>query len=121
MDLAWISLAALVIAVTLSIITSVNVGVVSLAFAWIVGVYLGGMPLNTVVGGFPIQLFLTLVGVTLLFGMANVNGTLGRIATRAVRLCRGNAGVIPVMFFLIALGLSSIGPGNIGTTAILAP
>ncbi|MEY4637411.1 MAG: hypothetical protein RJA55_3209 [Acidobacteriota bacterium] len=121
MDLAWISLAALVIAVTLSIITSVNVGVVSLAFAWIVGVYLGGMPLNTVVGGFPIQLFLTLVGVTLLFGMANVNGTLGRIATRAVQLCRGNAGVIPVMFFLIALGLSSIGPGNIGTTAILAP
>ena len=121
MDLAWISLAALVIAVTLSIITSVNVGVVSLAFAWIVGVYLGGMPLNTVIGGFPIQLFLTLVGVTLLFGMANVNGTLGRIATRAVRLCRGNAGVIPVMFFLIALGLSSIGPGNIGTTAILAP
>lgn len=121
MDLAWISLAALVIAVTLSIVTSVNVGVVSLAFAWIVGVYLGGMPLNTVIGGFPVQLFLTLVGVTLLFGMANVNGTLGRIATRAVRLCRGNAGVIPVMFFLIALGLSSIGPGNIGTTAILAP
>lgn len=121
MDLAWISLAALIIAVTLSIVTSVNVGVVSLAFAWIVGVYLGGMPLNTVVGAFPIQLFLTLVGVTLLFGMANVNGTLGRIATRAVWLCRGNAGVIPVMFFLIALGLSSIGPGNIGTTAILAP
>jgi len=121
MDLAWISLAALIIAVTLSIVTSVNVGVVSLAFAWIVGVYLGGMPLNTVIGAFPIQLFLTLVGVTLLFGMANVNGTLGRIATRAVGLCRGNAGVIPVMFFLIALGLSSIGPGNIGTTAILAP
>ncbi|MGE0866145.1 MAG: SLC13 family permease, partial [Vicinamibacterales bacterium] len=121
MNLAWISLVALVIAVTLSIVTSVNVGVVSLAFAWIVGVYLGGLPLNTVIGTFPIQLFLTLVGVTLLFGMANVNGTLGRIATRAVRLCRGNAGVIPVMFFLIALGLSSIGPGNIGTTAILAP
>ncbi|MFA5911609.1 MAG: SLC13 family permease [Vicinamibacterales bacterium] len=121
MNLAWISLVALVIAVTLSIVTSVNVGVVSLAFAWIVGVYLGGMPLNSVIGAFPIQLFLTLVGVTLLFGIANINGTLGRIATRAVQLCRGNAGVIPVMFFLIALGLSSIGPGNIGTTAILAP
>lgn len=121
MNLAWISLVALLVAVTLSIVTSVNVGVVSLAFAWIVGVYLGGMPLNTVIGTFPVQLFLTLVGVTLLFGMANVNGTLGRIATRAVQLCRGNAGVIPVMFFLIALGLSSIGPGNIGTTAILAP
>jgi len=121
MNLAWISLVALLIAITLSMLTNVNVGVVSLAFAWIVGVYLGGMPLNTVIGTFPVQLFLTLVGVTLLFGMAGINGTLGRLAARAVSLCRGNAGVIPVMFFLIALGLSSIGPGNIATTAILAP
>jgi len=121
MNLAWISLVALLIAITLSMLTNVNVGVVSLAFAWIVGVYLGGMPLNSVIGTFPVQLFLTLVGVTLLFGMAGINGTLGRVAARAVRACRGNAGVIPVMFFLIALGLSSIGPGNIATTAILAP
>ena len=121
MNLAWISLAALLIAITLSMLTQVNVGVVSLAFAWIVGVYLGGMPLNTVIGTFPVQLFLTLVGVTLLFGMAGINGTLGRLAARAVGACRGNAGIIPVMFFLIALALSSIGPGNIATTAILAP
>ncbi len=121
MNLAWISLVALLVAITLSMLTQVNVGVVSLAFAWIVGVYLGGMPLNTVIGTFPVQLFLTLIGVTLLFGMAGINGTLGRLAARAVSVCRGNAGVIPVMFFLIALTLSSIGPGNIATTAILAP
>jgi di/tricarboxylate transporter len=119
--IAWISLAALLVAVTLSMVTSVNVGVVSLALAWVVGVYLGGLPLNQVIGTFPVQLFLTLVGVTLLFGMAHVNGTLERLAERAVALCRGNAGVIPVMFFLVALGLSTIGPGNIATTALLAP
>ena len=121
MPIAWISLAALLIAVTLSMFTKVNVGVVSLAFAWIVGVYLGGLPIAQVIGAFPIQLFLTLVGVTLLFGMAHVNGTLERLAARAVALCYGNAGIIPVMFFLVALGLSSIGPGNIATTALLAP
>jgi Na+/H+ antiporter NhaD/arsenite permease-like protein len=121
MSLAWISLIALLIAITLSMLTNVNVGVASLAFAWIVGVYLGGMPLNTVIATFPVQLFLTLVGVTLLFGMANVNGTLGRLAARAVRLCRGNTGVIPVMFFFVSLALATIGPGNIATTAIMAP
>lgn len=119
--LAWISLGALFVAVTLSMFTKVNVGIVSLAFAWIVGVYLGGLPLNTVIGAFPISLFLTLVGVTLLFGMAHVNGTLERLATRAVRLCYGNAGLIPIMFFVVALGLSTIGPGNIATSALLAP
>jgi di/tricarboxylate transporter len=121
MDLAWVSLAALIVAITLSMVTSVNVGVVSLALAWLVGVYLGGMPLAKVIGNFPIDLLLNLVGVTLLFGMANLNGTLGRIAARAVRACRGNAGVIPIMLFVIALGLSSIGPGNIATAAIMAP
>ena len=121
MNLAWISLIALAAAVTLSMLTKVNVGVVSLALAWIVGVYLGGMPLNTVIGTFPVQLFLTLAGVTLLFGMASANGTLERLAARAVHICRGNAGLIPVMFFGVAVLLSSIGPGNISTTAILAP
>jgi di/tricarboxylate transporter len=98
-----------------------NVGVVSLAMAWIVGVYFGGMPVAKVLGTFPVDLLINLVGVTLLFGMANNNGTLGRIAARAVRACRGNAGVIPIMLFVIAVTLSSIGPGNIATTAIMAP
>lgn len=121
MNLSWISLAALATAVTLSMVSKVNVGVVSLALAWIVGVYLGGMTVGAVIGTFPVQLFLTLAGVTLLFGMASVNGTLERLAARAVRLCRGNAGLIPIMFFLVALGLSTIGPGNIATSALMAP
>lgn len=121
MSLAWISLAALAIAVTLSIVTKVNVGVVSLALAWIVGVYIGGLSLSTVAGGFPVQLFLTLAGVTLLFGIASANGTLERLAARGVRVCRGNSGLIPVMFFVVAAALSSIGPGNIATAALLAP
>ena len=80
MNLAWISLAALIVAITLSMVSSVNVGVVSLAFAWLVGVYLGGMPLAKVIGTFPIDLLLKLIGVTLLFRMANHNGTLSRMA-----------------------------------------
>ena len=121
MSLAWMSLAALGVAITLSMVTEINVGVISLALAWIVGVFLGGMPLAQVIGTFPVQLFLTLAGVTLLFGMATTNGTLERLAARAVGICRGNAGLIPVMFFLIAVVLSSVGPGNISTAAILAP
>ncbi len=121
MNVAWISLASLFVAVALSMVSKVNVGVVSLALAWIVGVYIGGMPYSTVISAFPVPLFITLAGVTLLFGMANVNGTLQRLAARAVTVCRGNAGVIPVMFFVVALFISTIGPGNIATAALLAP
>lgn len=121
MDLAWISVGALLIAVTLSMVTTINVGVVCLAFAWIVGVHLGGMAMGDVLEGFPTQLFVTLLGVTLFFSMARGNGTLERVTERAVRLCRGHTGILPIMFFFLALGLSTIGPGSIGATALLAP
>ena len=121
MNLAVISVGALAIAVIVSCVSRLNVGVLAIALAWIVGVYLGGMPASTIMNGFPSQLFLTLTGVTLLFALAQANGTLERITRRAVRLCRGNCGTIPVMFFALGAALSSIGPGNIATAALLAP
>jgi Na+/H+ antiporter NhaD/arsenite permease-like protein len=121
MSLAAWSVAALVLAIIVSCVTSLNVGVLAVALAWIVGVYIGGMPVSTVMGGFPSQLFLTLAGVTLLFTIAQCNGTLDRLAHRAVLGCRGNRGVIPVMFFVLAASLASIGPGNIATAALVTP
>jgi di/tricarboxylate transporter len=119
--LAWLSLGALVVAMIVSCTTQLNVGVLALALAWIVGVYFGGMGLNDVLAGFPVQLFLTLAGVTLLFTQAQLNGTLDRVAHAAVRVCRGNTGLIPVMFFFLGCGIASLGPGNVATAAMLAP
>jgi Na+/H+ antiporter NhaD/arsenite permease-like protein len=121
MNLALVSVSALVLAVLVSCVSRLNVGVLSVALAWIVGVYLAGLPVNTVMGGFPSQLFLTLAGVTLLFAMAQANGTLSQLTHHAVRVCRGNAGTIPVMFFVLGALLSSMGPGNIATAALLTP
>lgn len=121
MSLALLSVIALVIAIIVSCVTTLNVGVLAIALAWIVGVFVGKMPVGTVMNGFPAQLFLTLAGVTLLFTVAQCNGTLDRLAHYAVRTCRGNRGMIPIMFFVLAAGLASIGPGNIATAALMAP
>jgi di/tricarboxylate transporter len=121
MNLAVISVSALTLAVLISCFSRLNVGVLSIAMAWIVGVYLGGLPVGAVMSGFPSQLFLTLAGVTLLFAMAQSNGTLSRLTHHAVRLCRGNAGTIPIIFFVLGALLSSMGPGNISTAALLTP
>jgi di/tricarboxylate transporter len=121
MSLAWLSLGALFAAIVVSCFTRLNVGILAVAFAWIVGVYFGGMRLDDVLAGFPIQLFLTLVGVTLMFTQAQLNGTLDQLAHRSVRLCRGNTGLIPVSFFFLGAGIASLGPGNVATAAMLAP
>ena len=115
------SLIALLIAIVLSCTSRINVGVLSIAFAWLIGVYLAAMKPEAVAAGFPAALFVTLAGVTLLFGLAHVNGTLHGLAQRAVRLARGNARVLPLFFFAIALVLSAVGPGAILGVALLIP
>jgi di/tricarboxylate transporter len=97
------------------------VGLVSIALAWLVGVYAGGMSADLVLGGFPASLFLTLAGVTLLFAAAESNGTLERVAERLTSLARGNARVLPILFFVFASALASVGPGAIAAVALLAP
>ena len=115
------SLLALLLAIALSIATRINVGLIAIGLAWLVGVYFGDLTPETVVNGFPRSLFLTLVGVTLLFAAAEANGTLERLAERAVRLARGQAAMLPILFFLIAGLVSSIGPGAISSVALIVP
>ena len=121
MSLAAISVAALFLTVFLSCVTKLNVGVLAIALAWIIGAFFGGIPTEQIAAGFPVQLFLTLAGMTLLFTQAQLNGTLDKLALKAVTLCRGNAGVIPLMFFVVAASLASLGPGNIASAALVAP
>ena len=64
---------------------------------------------------------MTLIGVTLLFAIAEVNGTLERLTARAVRACRGHAGALPVMFFFVGFAVSTIGAGATPASALLAP
>jgi Na+/H+ antiporter NhaD/arsenite permease-like protein len=121
MNLAWLSVGALIVAIIVSCVSPLNVGVLSIVFAWIVGVYFGGLKLDEVLAGFPASLFLTLVGVTMLFAQAQLNGTLDKLAHRTTKLCRGNVGLLPVMFFVLTAALSSLGPGNIASAALVAP
>jgi di/tricarboxylate transporter len=121
MSPALASLFALMFAIVLSVVTRINVGLVAIGLAWIIGVYVAGLAPEAIIRGFPSSLFLTLVGVTLLFAAAEANGTLERLAERAVRLARGNARLLPVLFFLIAGVISSIGPGAISSVALVVP
>ena len=97
-----------------------NVGVLAFALAWIFGL-VGGGGSDLVVKAFPAQLFVTLAGVTLLFALAESNGTLERVATAALRLARGDARALPVILFFIACAVSTVGPGAIASVALVAP
>ena len=118
---AMIALAALVVALAVSMTSRVNVGLVAISLAWVVGVYAAALKPDAVIAGFPATLFITLAGVTLLFSIASANGTLEMLAGHAAALVRGTAGLIPLMFFMLAFVLSSIGPGAVASVALVAP
>jgi di/tricarboxylate transporter len=104
----------------------VNPGLLAIVLAGIVGLYLAplsgqAIPVRDIVAGFPVDLFLTLAGVTLFFTQANENGTLEQVARAGVRCCRGNAGLVPIMFFFLAFAFASIGAGNIAASALISP
>lgn len=115
------SLAALLGAVVLSLTSRVNVGIVAVALAWLAGVFGAQLGTDAVLGGFPGSLFVTLLGVTLLFAAAEANGTLAALAVRVVSLARGDARVLPWLLFAGAAVLSSLGPGAVPTVALVAP
>ncbi|HET9943141.1 MAG TPA: SLC13 family permease [Terriglobia bacterium] len=119
--LGLISLLALALAVALSCFTQLNVGVLCIALAWFIGVYLGDMSVREVASGFPVDIFLTLTGITLIFSQARVNGTLERVAHEAIRLTGGRVGFVPIFYFILGAVIASAGPGNIATIGLLGP
>ncbi|MFB0919191.1 MAG: C4-dicarboxylate ABC transporter, partial [Clostridiaceae bacterium] len=119
-NIGVISLVALVIAIVVSIWKNVNLGILSLALAYIIGVLIGGMKLKDLIAGYPSSLLLTLAGVTFLFGIAQTNGTLDKVTKYSVKLVKGKVALIPIVLFFLAFILSSLGPGQISISALLA-
>jgi di/tricarboxylate transporter len=117
---ATASVCALFAAIAVSCTSRINVGLVAIPLAWAVGVY-AGRPADLVLAGFPSALFVTLTGVTVLFTLAEVNGTVGLVARRLLGLARGRRRLVPLLIFLIAGAIATVGPGAIVAVALVAP
>ncbi|MBA2305405.1 MAG: C4-dicarboxylate ABC transporter [Acidobacteria bacterium] len=120
MSPAVASLLALLAAIVISFASKLNVGVVAIPLAWAVGAY-GGRGPEAVLAGFPGSLFVTLGGVTLLFALAESNGTIANLAARLASLARGRSRLLPPIMFFAAFAISTAGPGAIPSVALMAP
>jgi di/tricarboxylate transporter len=121
MDVPLMSLIALLIAIVVSVTTSLNIGTLAIGLSLVVGYYIGGVKIPDIVKGYPTSLFILLAGTTYLFAIAQTNGTLEKVTKYAVKAVRGNVAMLPVVLFFLAFGLSAMGPGQITISALLAP
>jgi len=99
----------------------VNMGALAFVGAFLVGTWVAAMPAKAILAGFPADLFLTLVGITYLFAVAQNNGTIDWLVRLAVRAVGGRIAAIPWIMFLIAALLTSVGAVSPAAVAIIAP
>ena len=91
MSTELIPILALVVMFIAATVLPVNMGALGFVAAFFVGTLAVGMSTDEIIGGFPSELFLTLVGVTYLFAIAQNNGTVDLMVRGAVRLVRGRS------------------------------
>lgn len=118
MNFDVISLIVLVVVVAIGFIKKVNLGFLSLGVAFILGTC-GGMSAKEISGGFSSSMFVTLVGVTFLFGMASSNGTLELFSKKIVALVGKHTVLIPILMFFLSAFISAIGPGHIAAGILM--
>ncbi|GEO16945.1 SLC13 family permease [Microvirga aerophila] len=116
-----ISIYALVAMFVVATILPINMGVLAFVGAFLVGTLVAGQTTNAIIAGFPGGLFLTLVGITFLFAIAQNNGTIDWLVRLAVRAVRGRIAAIPWIMFGISAVLTSVGAVSPGAVAIIAP
>lgn len=118
MNLSVISLLVLALVVAVGFIKKINIGFFSIGAAFILGTC-GGMSAKEISAGFSSSMFVTLVGVTFLFGMASANGTLDLFSKKVVALVGKRTYLIPVLMFFLSAFISAIGPGHIASGILM--
>ncbi|MBB4115769.1 hypothetical protein CO662_08820 [Rhizobium anhuiense] len=121
MGIELLAIGLLVAMFIIATIQPINMGALAFAGAFVLGSMILGMKTNDIFAGFPSDLFLTLVAVTYLFAIAQINGTIDWLVECAVRLVRGRIGLIPWVMFLVAAVITGFGALGPAAVAILAP
>lgn len=105
----------------LATVLPVNMGALAFVGAFLLGAVLLGMDTNDIIANFPGGLFLTLVGVTYLFAIAQNNGTIDLLVRGAIKMVGGRVALIPWVMFTISAIITAVGALSPAAVAIVAP
>lgn len=116
--LALVTFFALLVAIVFGFVKNINVGIASIGLSFIVAI-LFKVPIKEVMSGFNSSLFLTMLGVSYLFGIINSNNTLEALTKKLISLTGGRVYLIPPTLFIISGLMTFAGPGSIPLLAIM--
>lgn len=121
MSVALVSILILAVMFIIATIFPINMGALAFVGAFLLGTVFLGMDTKEILASFPGGLFLTLVGVTYLFAIAQNNGTIDILVDKAVKLVDSRISLIPWVMFVITAAITAIGALGPAAVAIIAP
>ncbi|MFF1383484.1 SLC13 family permease [Arthrobacter sp. NPDC058288] len=116
-----LSIIILAVMFLLATVLPLNMGALAFVGAFLLGSVVLGMSTNDILANFPGGLFLTIVGVTYLFAIAQNNGTIDLLVRAAVRLVGNKVALIPWVMFAITALITAVGALSPAAVAIIAP
>jgi di/tricarboxylate transporter len=105
----------------LATVLPLNMGALAFVGAFLLGAVVLGMTTNDILANFPGGLFLTIVGVTYLFAIAQNNGTIDLLVRGAVRMVGSRVALIPWVMFAVTAVITAVGALSPAAVAIIAP
>jgi di/tricarboxylate transporter len=105
----------------LATVLPLNMGALAFVGAFLLGTLVLGMSTNEILANFPGGLFLTIVGVTYLFAIAQNNGTIDLLVRGAVKMVGSRVALIPWVMFAITAVITAVGALSPAAVAIIAP
>ncbi|MEV7132300.1 SLC13 family permease [Arthrobacter sp. NPDC093128] len=116
-----LSIIILAVMFLLATVLPLNMGALAFVGAFLLGSVVLGMSTTDILANFPGGLFLTIVGVTYLFAIAQNNGTIDLLVRGAVRLVGSKVSLIPWIMFAITAVITAVGALSPAAVAIIAP
>ncbi|WP_181771320.1 SLC13 family permease [Amycolatopsis pittospori] len=121
MSIQLVTVVALALVFLIATVLPVHMGALAFVAAFVIGTAFAGESTDDIVSGFPGDLFVILVGVTLLFAIAKGNGTVDRLVHLVVRAVGGRIALIPWVMFVVTATLTAVGAVVPAAVAIIAP
>lgn len=119
MNLGIIALICLIAVIAIGFWRKINVGILAIAIAVILGYGSGEYNTAKIVSGYSASLFITLFGLTMLFGIITHNGCLEQVLRRLINLFGRFIWCVPILLFASAWLVSALAGGFAGLAFIV--
>lgn len=119
MNLGIIALVILFVVIGVGFFKKMNVGMLAMMSAVILGYMTNQYSKEEILSGYSVSLFITLLGLNLLFGVISTNGVLDLLMKKLINLFGKQIWLAPVLLFLSGWAVSALAGGFAGLAFVV--